>query len=131
MSQIKFIKSLSSEQLCLSNSLTVEFDGSKLKTESDFLTEIWFKLKFPAYHICWDAYLDWITDLSWIKEKTINIVINNFDDFLSSSPEHKNYFIKDLNEHIMPYWDKDAAEVWKGQEENIKAINIYCVGVEN
>jgi hypothetical protein len=127
MSQIKFVKDVLSEQLYQPNTLTIELDGSQLKTESDFLVEIWKKLNFPVHHICWDAYLDWITDLSWIKEKTINIVINNFSDFLSSSPKHKKHFIEDANQHIIPYWDKNAAAVWEEQEEQTKTINIYCV----
>lgn len=44
-------------------------DGKATRTSSDFLRCIGEQLKFPDSQNCnWDAYLDWMRDLSWLKE---------------------------------------------------------------
>ena len=48
------------------------------------------KLQFPGN--CdglWDRYCDWMTDLDWIQERKIAIMIHSFSKFLSADPISK------------------------------------------
>lgn len=102
-------------------------DGKSTMTSSDFLRCIGEQLKFPNAQNCnWDAYLDWMRDLSWLEAKNISIVILNFDSFLSKEPEKLEHFIADLGEVIFSFWQNDAKSVFENQDA-IKDITVYCV----
>lgn len=102
-------------------------DGKKTTTGKEFLRCIWEQLSFPdKEHQNWDAYLDWMRDLSWMQSKQISIVILNFEAFLSKEPNEKNAFASDLEEDVFPFWEKDAEEVF-GNKEEVKDIFVYCI----
>jgi len=54
----------------------------KVTTMQDILHVYSSALKFPTYVSNWDALYDWLTDLDWIKEKDIIIIIHKNPPFL-------------------------------------------------
>lgn len=114
----------------ITNEYIVLFDGKKNKNIKTFLENIWLQLKFPEEpNHNWDAYLDWMRDLSWIKEKNILIIIENFKHFLSDEPTNKTYFLSDFSSVIFPFWEDSAIEVF-GNEKMIKNITFVCLNGE-
>lgn len=102
-------------------------DGKSTMTSSDFLCCIGEQLKFPDAQSCnWDAYLDWMRDLSWLDAKSISIVILNFDSFLSKEPDNLKCFSSDLEEVVFPFWRNDAESVLESRDA-VKDITVYCV----
>lgn len=105
-------------------------DGKSTMTSSDFLHCVGEQLKFPDAQNCnWDAYLDWMRDLSWLDTKSISIVILNFDSFLCKEPDNLKYFSSDLEEVVFPFWQNDAESVFESQDA-VKDITVYCVRSE-
>ena len=105
----------------------VIIDGKATRTSSDFLRCIGEQLKFPDSQNCnWDAYLDWMRDLSWLNAKSISVVILNFDSFLSKAPDNLKYFIPDLEKVVFPFWQNDAESVFESQDA-VKDITVYCI----
>lgn len=105
----------------------VIIDGKTNKTSKDFLQSIWSQLKFPDIKNCnWDAYLDWMRDLSWLEMISISIVILNYSYFLSEEPNYRQYFISDFQDIIFPFWENDAMDVFQNQDY-IKKIDLYCI----
>lgn len=105
----------------------VIIDGKATRTSSDFLRCIGEQLQFPDSQNCnWDAYLDWMRDLSWLDAKSISVVILNFDSFLSKAPDNLKYFVSDLEEVVFPFWQNDAESVFESQDA-VKDITVYCI----
>ena len=102
-------------------------DSKSTMTSSDFLHCVAEQLKFPDIQNCnWDAYLDWMRDLSWLDTKSISIVILNFDYFLCKEPDNRKYFFSDMEEVVFPFWRNDAEIVFESQDA-VKDITVYCV----
>jgi hypothetical protein len=102
-------------------------DGKSAMTSADFLQCVGEQLKFPDAQNCnWDAYLDWMRDLSWLDTKSISIVILNFDSFLCKEPDNLKHFSSDLEEVVFPFWQNDAESVFESQDA-VKDITVYCV----
>lgn len=102
-------------------------DGKSNMTSSDFLHSIWEQLVFPNIESCnWDAYLDWMRDLSWLQSKEVTIIVTNYDSFLSKESNGTKFFISDLEEVVFPFWENDAESVFESREA-VKEITIYCV----
>lgn len=123
MNKIIFLKevpeSLTGKVICI--------DGFMNTTSFDFLSCIWQELNFShPEHKNWDAYLDWMRDLSWIDEKIISIVILNFEDFLRDEPDAKNFFLSDFEKIIFPFWEHDAGVIFEDNDK-IKELHIYCI----
>ena len=105
-------------------------DGKTAMTSSDFLRCIWEQLDFPdSPNYNWDAYLDWMRDLSWISEKSISILILNFESFLSKEPNELKSFSSDLEEIVFPFWRDDALCIYENRDA-LKDITVYCVSGE-
>lgn len=105
----------------------VIIDGKSTMTSADYLRSVGEQLKFPDAQKCnWDAYLDWMRDLSWLDTKSISIVILNFESFLSKDPDNLKYFAYDLEEVVFPFWKNDAEIVFESQDA-VKDITFYCM----
>ena len=103
-------------------------DGKTNKTSKDFLNTIWEQLNFTKMEKHnWDAYLDWMRDLSWIDINLISIVVLDFESFLSEDPEKKYYFLYDLEKTIFPFWKNDAPLIFENDKTKLKNINVYCM----
>lgn len=105
----------------------VLIDGSTNRTSAYFLRTIGELLDFPqADNANWDAYLDWMRDLSWIPSRRISIVLLHFEYFLCEEPEMRRNFLEDLEKVIFPFWDKDAQVVFD-DPGLVKDLQVYCV----
>lgn len=103
-------------------------DGKTNRTSKDFLNTIWEQLDFPkAQNHKWDAYLDWMRDLSWIDINLVSIVILDFESFLKDEPDKKKYFLSDLEKTVFPFWKNDAEIVFDNDKTKLKDINVYCI----
>lgn len=108
----------------LSESYTVVIDSKKVTTDTDFLKCIWEQLRFPEkFKPNWDAYLDWMRDLSWIKEKSISIVVLNYPN---KEPEWYKTFLEDLENIIFTFWKNDAKKIFKNKDM-VKNISVFFV----
>lgn len=105
----------------------VVIDGKSTMTESDFLYCVGEQLDFPdEQKFNWNAYLDWMRDLSWIDGKQISIIIANFESFLCKDQNKLKYFMSDFEEIIFPFWRNDAEKVFESQNA-VKDIMVYCL----
>lgn len=106
---------------------TIIIDGEKILTKLDFLKLIYNSLDFPEKnYMNWDAYLDWMRDLSWIEEKEINIVVINYKSLFKDDFIYSLYFVPDFENIIFPFWEKSAKEIFV-DDKYIKTIKLYCV----
>ena len=104
-----------------------EIDGKEAKDSKSFLKIMWEKLKMPyPQWQNWDGYLDWMRDLTWIKEQDLNIVFTNFNDLLSEEPAIKASVINDFVSVIFAYWNAVKEEDLEDKNQ-IKNIAVYCV----
>lgn len=109
-----------SELPSLSDEYIAIIDGNVAKTSEEFFLCIWEQLRFPyPQYRNWDGYVDWMRDLSWIKEDKIAIIIFNYDKFLENDKEKRRFFSFDLNEVVFSYWAETT--------ENKKEITVYCI----
>jgi hypothetical protein len=110
----------------LTGDLLIFIDGKNIQSYSDYLDCIWKQLEFPEEQHNWDAYLDWMRDLSWLKEKKISIIITNFKSFLNKEKDGIKTFVLDFETVIFPFWNKDAIFVLKN-ESLVKEISVCCI----
>lgn len=77
-----------------------ELNGEKIPTIKEYLEQIGKAFQFPVFsdHDTpnLDAYLDWITDLSWLHAQEFILIIQNFKLFLRDDSKAKNEIIEDL-----------------------------------
>lgn len=119
------VKELTNESAISKDDLTVLINGNRAKTSELFLEQIFALLNFPEKkYKNWDAYIGWMRDLSWIKNKKINIIISDWSDFLCEDEKiNKNIFVEDYNEDILPYWEK--ASVHDNSDRYTKDLDVY------
>lgn len=111
----------------IENSYIAKLDGKQNNNLEKFLDNIWRELKFPYdTNKNYDAYLDWMRDLSWIESQNISLIISNQNDFLKEIPEYKKYFIEDAFRIIFPFWAEDAEQVFNNKKY-LKNIDIYLL----
>ena len=116
---------LTNETIANPNDLVVLIDGEKAKDSNGYLEQVFLKMNFPeAEYINWDAYIDWMRDLSWIKNQKIYLIITDWNDFLSEDTKiNKSLFIEDFNEDIFKYWEKEN-DVNSAEQSN-KDLYVY------
>ncbi|MGF6907658.1 barstar family protein [Fusobacterium sp. PH5-44] len=92
--------------LANNNCLKVEIDGRSIKYWKDYGKKIANLLDFPEgdRYINYDAFLDWMTDLKWISQRNIIIIINNYDELLEDDLKEKENFL-DIMRIIIEYWN--------------------------
>ena len=84
-------------------------DGKGIKKKEDFLRAIEKAFYFPTE--CknnFDIFMDWIRDLWWISENSINLVIHHQRYFLSEDLALKKDLMKYFEEDILPFWEHDV-----------------------
>ncbi len=101
----------------------VEIDGKQCTYLTDYLKEISECLHFPIKSKGLDGYNDWMRDLSWINEKQIVILINNYKDFLSEDAASKEAIIEDFNQLILPWWESESVHFVINGES--KEMTVY------
>jgi len=80
----------------------VNIPGKKIQSKKDFLEFMAQKFKLPDSD-GWDSFFDWMRDLSWIPNRKICIIINDYQEFLESDIRAKKY-ADDLLEWILLFW---------------------------
>ncbi|WP_137625522.1 barstar family protein [Lactiplantibacillus pingfangensis] len=88
------------------NYYIVSIPGKEIQTEKDFFEIMSKSFQLPDSD-GWDPFFDWMTDLSWIPDRRICIVINNYNDFLKSAIKDKRKFKKYLK-LIELFWEKEV-----------------------
>ena len=119
------VKALTDENIISKEDMTVLIDGKRAKNSELFLEQIFALLDFPEKkYKNWDAYVDWMRDLSWIENKKINIIISDWYDFLCEDKTiNKTIFIDDYNTDILPYWEKIS--VHDDSDRYTKDLDVY------
>ena len=107
-------------------SFVAEIEGDKIQSRNDYLNEAWDKLRFPQTgFINFNAYLDWIRDLDWIKEESVILVILNFERFLKDDLELKTEIVETLDEIVLPWWQEEVLNcVVEGE---VRPFNVFLV----
>ena len=124
--------------------LLVELQGKELETWQQYAVEIGRKLSFPAMyqesekeHV-FEAYDDWITDLSWFEGvEEFAIIIYDYRLFLwrekgnvrqgtyGSYILDKNLVVRSFVDSVLPWWDGDVEKYCVGGKA--KPFNVYLV----
>lgn len=82
------------------------------------------KFKLPDNN-GWDSYADWMTDLGWIPNRHICIIIDDYKQFLKSDPEAKKIAMRIFTNNVLPFWEKDVLRVARNWETRL--FKIYMV----
>ena len=103
-----------------------EIDGSKIPTWKDYVREIERVFRFPTpCDKSMDAYLDWITDLSWLNSQGYSLIIKNVNNFMRNDLEKREKVLRFFREDILPFWQSDVEQYVV--EGKAKPFNVYLV----
>ncbi len=87
-----------------------EIEGAKIRTEVDYVQEMSnafaFPHELPAMKIGWSN--DYISDLMWIEQKDIVLLIHNYDLMLCDEQKLKKNILDDFEEIILPWWESEV-----------------------
>lgn len=87
-----------------------EIEGGKIRTEADYVQEMSnafaFPHELPVMKIGW--YNDYISDLMWIEQKDIVLLIHNYDLMLCDEQKLKKNILDDFEEIILPWWEGEV-----------------------
>lgn len=121
--ELKLIKQQLSNQRAI---WVAEIDGVKVPTWMDYAHEIEKIFRFPSpCDKSMDAYLDWMTDLSWLNSQGYVLIIKNMEDFMRSDLEKKEKILRFFVEDILPFWESGVEQYVV--EGKAKPFNIYIV----
>lgn len=124
VNQIRHVKSLGN--INLENSYIVKLDGAVIKNKEDYLNAIEKGFHFPGKcEGIWERYLDWITDLDWIPEQKIFLIIYNFQGFFFEDIKSKALVLQRLEDTILPFWEEEVKHVVVGGTP--KEFQVYLV----
>lgn len=128
------------------NVFIVEINGEKVKNENDWLYTMAEKFHFPVFFekeknvvewfdgayeyprnhfMNWERYEDWLTDLSWIEQDSIILIIKNYSKLLIKYPESKEYILNNFKNVILPWWEKDVMMYMVDGRK--KDFNVYLI----
>ncbi|MBQ6945250.1 MAG: hypothetical protein IJN43_13120 [Ruminococcus sp.] len=77
------------------------------------------------YFMNWERYEDWLTDLSWVKQNSIILIIKNYSKLLIEYSESKEYIMNNFKNVILPWWEKDVVMYMVGGRK--RDFNIYLI----
>lgn len=87
----------------------VVINGKNICTLSEYLKIMSEEFSFPrptSKNV--DVYLDWMEDLSWIKQEKIVLFIEDFSCFLKDAPCEKIEIIELFKNNILLWWDEEV-----------------------
>lgn len=87
----------------------VEVNGRECKRFSDYLVDISHKLYFPTVVNGFAGYDDWITDLTWLRQNNIIMVISNYQEFLKDDMSYRKKIIEHLEQSVLPWWETEVS----------------------
>ena len=97
----------------LKNYYIAKIDGSNIQTLNDYMNAIIIAFQFPKDMFTntnsIDAYNDWMRDLTWIDQYDGYILlIENFEQMMSSYPKEKGIILEEFEETIYPFWENEV-----------------------
>ncbi len=105
----------------------IRVDGSKLRTKAEVFEQFGIAFKFPSRVEVWDAFSDWMRDLTWLDEFSgIVLVIENAALILMGKPKERETFFAVLG-HINAEWCQPIAqgEWW---DRPAKPFHVLLIG---
>jgi len=100
------------------NAVSVNINGATINTLKDLHDCLKKPLQLPGYYgDNLDALYDVLCDLAWLKERPVQIIIHDFDDFLDGETTEKK--IQALFALV------DAGQSWLDMKEDGTYFNIY------
>jgi len=104
----------------------VEIDGNDILTWEDYAIKMEKAFQFPTpCDKSMDAYIDWMTDLSWLNVSGYVLFIKNYQSFMKDDIEKKEKVIWFFKEDILPFWESGITQyVVNGIA---KPFNVYLV----
>ncbi|MGA3278114.1 hypothetical protein ACA598_10535 [Lactiplantibacillus pentosus] len=106
------------------NYFVVTIPGKKICTFRQYLNFMGKKFKMPDY-AGFAAYSDWMTDLSWIPNQKIAVIINEYGRFMNKKPKLKSLIMDSFEDGILPFWEKDVVQFMVGGKPRI--FEVYIV----
>ena len=111
------------------NAFVAEINGEEIQSWADYWNAVSSSFSFPVlpsylksdYH----TYYDLMTDLSWIKEDSIILIVANANDFLKDDLQLKTSIIKDFQEYLLPFWDNEIVDTVVGGKK--RNFTVYFV----
>jgi len=92
-----------------------EIDGSEISDTDDlfdkFASAFGFRISGSEWSKNWAAFDDMMTDLDWLPQSKIVLVIRHYDSLLLNKPYEKKRLISYLNDSILPFWEHDVLDV--------------------
>lgn len=118
----KIIKDKGKDPTCI----IVVIDGREITVWEDYINKISELLDFPLqYEYSKDSYIDWMTDLEWLKKESFIIIINNYDEFMINNLEDKKEVMQMFKDDILPFWEKDVLRIMTNG--HLKSFSVYLV----
>ncbi|MDQ7896036.1 barstar family protein [Lactiplantibacillus plantarum] len=102
----------------------VKVPGDKIHTARQYLNFMGKEFKMPDY-AGFDAYSDWMTDLSWIPNHRIGVIIDDYESFLNKDLRAKEIVIESFTDVVLPFWEKDVVRIMVGGKPRI--FEVYIV----
>lgn len=122
----KDVKDIILKAKSLPNIHVAELDGKTVQSLQKYLCEIENVFKFPGTCLgLLGRYLDWMTDLGWLKCDAYILVIHNYKDFLARNFPLKKMIMDDFNEIILPWWQGEVIK-WV-VDGKAKSFCVYMV----
>ncbi|MDH6603364.1 hypothetical protein OKW23_000493 [Bacilli bacterium PM5-9] len=109
----------------------VEIYSKKIENEKELYYEMMYKFDLTddfiyKKRIIYDAYIDWMTDLTWIEEsKDVCLIIYDFFKLIKIGVDEVNLFIDMFVTNILPFWEEEVIHtVVEGKR---RRFNVYLV----
>ncbi|WP_162001064.1 barstar family protein [Akkermansia muciniphila] len=103
-----------------------EIDGGSIQSQTEYLDTMWRVFMLPDHkHMNFDAYLDWMTDLEWLGNKAVVMVMDHYSQFIAKNGDFGNKVVQSLKNHILPWWQKDVIKCSVGGK--MKHFTVYLL----
>jgi hypothetical protein len=97
--------------------LVAVIEGKYTKSWMDYAEQIRDEFSFPPEY--WDflvddiglglmRYYDWMTDLCWVNQKKIIVIIHQYKEFLSNKLSLKDNIMDGFKTGILPFWEEEV-----------------------
>jgi hypothetical protein len=103
-----------------------EVDGRKALTWEGYALEIERAFRFPTpCDKSMDAYLDWITDLSWLNASGFVLIIDYIEEFMKNDVEKRQKVLWLFEKDVLPFWQSGVEQYVV--EGKAKPFSVYLV----
>lgn len=107
------------------NKITIEVNGSEVRDIKSFYEILVNNLEFPGYFgDNLDALYDMLIDLQWLKQDTIDIIISDYEDFLTDEVDEDKAEIMLLLEDVCREWKEGYSD---DEDWEMKKVRVYVL----